>query len=82
MLALRHSDPALRRLAAVALAFHPAFWIASTTTLDFVIGTSLIACFVFALLADRPLAAGALLGASGGTRNVVSGRIRRKEGKG
>jgi len=67
-LALRRSDPALRLLAAAALAFHPAFWIASATTLDFVVCTSLVAGLVLALFAERPLLAGALLGLAAGAR--------------
>ena len=67
-LAFRRSSPVLGLFAASALAFHPAFWIASTTTLDFVLSASLVAALVLALFKDRPWIAGALLGLAAGAR--------------
>jgi len=55
-------------LSAATLAFHPAFWIASTSTLDFVLSSALITALVLALFDNAPVTAGVILGLATGAR--------------
>lgn len=58
----------LRLLAAAAVAFHPALFVASVTTLDPVWGVAFLVLAAAAVARDRPLLAGVLLGLAAGCR--------------
>ncbi len=65
---VRRHGGALPLLGAAALAFHPAYWIASVTTMDPVISAVLVVYLLLALLDGQPVVAGVFLGLALGAR--------------
>lgn len=73
-LTLREAPAWVMLLGAGALAFHPAFWIASATTLDFAVSAAAITALVLALFRNAPVFAGILLGLATGAR-ITNGLV-------
>jgi hypothetical protein len=68
LLVEREVEKPLGILCAIAVAFHPAMWIASVTTLDPIFGTAFLVLSAAAVSRRRPVLAGILLGLAVGCR--------------